>query len=154
MAFSDHDRAMMRRALLLAARGIGRTSPNPAVGAVVCDRRGRVLATGWHRQAGLDHGEVAALRKLDFAASGGTLYVTLEPCNHDGRTPPCTEAVLRSKVARVVVAMRDPNPRVRGGGVERLRAAGVRVEVGLLEDAARALNRAWLVRLAEGRPLV
>ena len=145
---------MMQRALRLAGRGLGRTSPNPAVGAVVCDRRGRVIATGWHKKAGTDHGEVVALRKLGFRARGATLYVTLEPCAHHGKTPPCTEAVLRSGVKRVVVAMRDPFPLVDGRGIKQLRAAGVRVDVGLMEDEARALNRAWLHRLSCGRPFV
>jgi diaminohydroxyphosphoribosylaminopyrimidine deaminase/5-amino-6-(5-phosphoribosylamino)uracil reductase len=152
--FSPHDHKMMRRALALAARGLGRTSPNPVVGAVVSDRRGHVLATGWHRRAGTDHGEVAALRKLGFRAPGATLYVTLEPCNHHGRTPPCTEAILRAGVARIVVAMRDPHPLVDGRGLRRLRAAGVRVEVGLLADQARRLNAPFLTRLERGRPLV
>src|SRR5262245_8580735 len=142
MPFSEQDHALMRRALAQAARGLGRTSPNPAVGAVVCDPRGRVLATGFHERAGLDHGEVAALRKLGFRAPGATLYVTLEPCNHQGKTPPCTDAILRAGVARVVAAMRDPHPLVSGRGLSRLRAAGVSVEVGLLEDQARRLNEA------------
>jgi len=144
----------MRRALRLAAKGVGRTSPNPAVGAVVCDRRGRVLATGWHRKAGTDHGEVVALRKLAFRAQGSTLYVTLEPCAHHGKTPPCTDAVLRAGIGRVVVAMRDPFPLVDGRGIKILRAAGVRVDIGLMEDEARRLNEAWLHCLATGRPFV
>jgi diaminohydroxyphosphoribosylaminopyrimidine deaminase / 5-amino-6-(5-phosphoribosylamino)uracil reductase len=152
--FDDHDRRMMRRALALAKKGVGRTSPNPAVGAVVCDRRGRVIATGWHKKAGTDHAEVVALRKLGFRARGATLYVTLEPCAHTGKTPPCTEAVLRAGVGRVVVAMRDPFPLVNGRGIKQLRAAGVRVDIGLFEDEARALNEAWLHRLATGRPFV
>ena len=145
---------MMRRALRLAAKGVGRTSPNPAVGAVVCDRRGRVLATGWHKKAGTDHGEVVALRKLGFRAKGATLYVTLEPCAHHGKTPPCTDAVLRAGIGRVVVAMRDPFPLVDGRGIKILRAAGVRVDIGLMEDEARRLNEGWLHRLATGRPFV
>jgi diaminohydroxyphosphoribosylaminopyrimidine deaminase/5-amino-6-(5-phosphoribosylamino)uracil reductase len=152
--FDDHDRRMMRRALTLAAKGVGRTSPNPAVGAVVCDHRGRVIATGWHKKAGTDHGEVAALRKLGFDAKGSTLYVTLEPCAHTGKTPPCTDAVLRSGVRRVVVAMRDPFPLVNGRGIKQLRAAGVRVDVGLFEYEARELNESWLHRLSSGRPFV
>src|SRR5258706_36372 len=112
----EHDARMMRRALLLAARGLGRTSPNPVVGAVVCDRRGRVLAEGWHRRAGLDHAEVVALRGLGARAAGATLYVTLEPCDHQGRTPPCTRAILAASLARVVVACRDPPPPVDGRG--------------------------------------
>lgn len=145
---------MMRRALALAARGLGRTSPNPAVGAVLCGPRRQVLATGWHKRAGLDHAEVAALRRLGFRAPGATLYVTLEPCDHQGRTPPCSQAIVRSGVRRVVVAMIDPHPLVAGRGVRRLRAAGLRVEVGLLESEARRLNEAWLHWLELGRPLV
>jgi len=121
---------MMRRALALAARGLGRTSPNPAVGAVLCGPRGQVLATGWHKRAGLDHAEVAALRRLGFRAPGATLYVTLEPCDHQGRTPPCTRALVDAMVARVVYAIEDPDPLVRGDGHRQLEEAGIAVEVG------------------------
>jgi diaminohydroxyphosphoribosylaminopyrimidine deaminase/5-amino-6-(5-phosphoribosylamino)uracil reductase len=146
------DEAFMRRALALAARGRGRTSPNPMVGCVIV-RRGRVLATGYHRRAGGDHAELAALRKLGLRARGATVYVTLEPCNHVGRTGPCSEALIAAGVARVVCGMPDPN-RVAAGGARRLRAAGIEVTVGVLEEACRALNAAWLTFVATGRPRV
>ncbi|MCC7000307.1 MAG: bifunctional diaminohydroxyphosphoribosylaminopyrimidine deaminase/5-amino-6-(5-phosphoribosylamino)uracil reductase RibD [Deltaproteobacteria bacterium] len=148
------DRELMQRALTLAARARGRTSPNPMVGAVISDRRGRVLAEGLHRRAGTDHGEAAALRKLGWRAPGATLYVTLEPHDHHGRTPPCTERIIAAGVRRVVVAMLDPNPAVNGRGVRRLRRAGVIVEVGLLGEAAAELNRAWVHFITTGRPWV
>jgi diaminohydroxyphosphoribosylaminopyrimidine deaminase/5-amino-6-(5-phosphoribosylamino)uracil reductase len=143
----------MRRALALAAKGRGTTRPNPMVGCVIV-RAGRVLAEGWHHAPGGDHAEVAALRKLDFRAEGATAYVTLEPCNHHGRTGPCTEALLRAGVARVVYAMRDPNPRVDGAGRARLRRGRVAVEEGLLGDEAAALNRGYLRWVTTGRPWV
>jgi len=148
------DRELMQRALTLAARARGRTSPNPMVGAVITDRRGRVLAEGLHRRAGTDHGEAAALRKLGWRAPGTTLYVTLEPHDHHGRTPPCTERIIAAGVRRVVVAMLDPNPAVNGRGVRRLRRAGLTVEVGLLGQAAAELNRAWVHFITTGRPWV
>lgn len=152
---SGHETAMMELACRQAELGRGRTSPNPLVGAVVVDETGpepRVLSTGYHARAGADHAEVAALRPLGGRAAGMTLYVTLEPCNHTGRTGPCTEAVLAAGIARVAIGMRDPNPGVAGGGVERLRAAGVRVDVGVLEEACRRQNRGYLHWLATGRP--
>ena len=129
------DSNFMNRALRLAERGRGSTSPNPIVGAVVV-KRGRVVGEGWHRALGRDHAEVEALRRAGRAARGATLYVTLEPCTHWGRTPPCTDAILAAGVARCVVATRDPDPRVNGRGLRRLRAAGVSVEVGLLAREA------------------
>ena len=143
----------MARALALAARGRGRTSPNPLVGAVIV-RDGVVLSEGFHRGAGNPHAEVEALRTLGGKAEGATIYVTLEPCCHHGRTPPCTEALLASGVARVVVAMVDPDPRVSGQGIEALRAAGLSVEVGLMEAEARACNEAWLMARQRQRPFV
>jgi diaminohydroxyphosphoribosylaminopyrimidine deaminase/5-amino-6-(5-phosphoribosylamino)uracil reductase len=144
----------MRRALALAARGRGTTRPNPVVGAVVA-RGGRVLAEGFHLRAGLPHAEVNALARLPAGrARGATLYVNLEPCCHTGRTGPCTEAILAAGVARVVVGCRDPNPVVDGRGVERLRRAGVRVDVGCLEAESRAANRAFAIWARERRPLV
>jgi diaminohydroxyphosphoribosylaminopyrimidine deaminase/5-amino-6-(5-phosphoribosylamino)uracil reductase len=136
-----HDRAHMRRALALARRGWGCTAPNPMVGAVVV-RDGRVLGEGWHRAYGGPHAEVEALRSAGDDARGATIYVSLEPCNHTGRQPPCVDALLAAGVARVVCATRDPNP-VAAGGAERLRAAGVRVDFGVEEDAARELNAAF-----------
>lgn len=131
------DAALMRRALRLAEHGRGRTAPNPVVGAVVV-RRGEVVGEGWHRALGRDHAEVEALAHAGRKARGATLYVTLEPCAHWGRTPPCTDALITAGIARCVVATRDPDPRVNGRGLTRMRAAGIRVEVGLLANEARA----------------
>src|SRR5882672_10804589 len=130
------DTGHMQRALLLAERGRGRTAPNPVVGAVIV-RAGRVVGEGWHRAAGRDHAEVEALAHAGRRARGATLYVTLEPCVHWGRTPPCADALIAAGIARCVVATRDPDPRVNGKGLRKLRAAGVRLEVGLLAEAAR-----------------
>lgn len=134
----------MRRALALAARGWARTRPNPMVGAVVvCD--GAVVGEGWHAEYGGPHAEVVALDAAAERARGATLYVSLEPCNHHGRTPPCTEAIVRAGIARIVYAVADPNPVARGG-VERLRAAGIEVTSGVEVDAARALNAEFFHR--------
>jgi diaminohydroxyphosphoribosylaminopyrimidine deaminase/5-amino-6-(5-phosphoribosylamino)uracil reductase len=144
----------MRRALALAERGRGTTRPNPVVGAVVA-RGGRVLAEGFHLRAGLPHAEVNALARLRArAARGATLYVNLEPCCHQGRTGPCTEAILAAGIARVVVGMVDPNPLVDGAGIARLRRAGVRVDVGCLGAECRAANRAFSIWARARRPLV
>src|SRR5262249_11240466 len=135
------NRAYMLRALRLAARARGRTSPNPMVGCVLV-RGGRIVGEGYHRRAGLPHAEGEALAVAGRRARGATAYVTLEPCNHTGRTGPCTEALIRAGVARVVAAMADPNPRSRGeggAGAARLRAAGIAVELGLCEAQAREL---------------
>jgi diaminohydroxyphosphoribosylaminopyrimidine deaminase/5-amino-6-(5-phosphoribosylamino)uracil reductase len=145
---TDLDHAMMRRALELAAKGMYTATPNPRVGCVIV-RRGKVVGEGWHEQAGGPHAEVAALEKAGAAAAGATLYVNLEPCNHHGRTPPCVDAILKAKVKRVVAAMRDPNPKARGGG-ERL----PQFEHGLLEDEARELNIGFVSRVTRGRPWV
>jgi diaminohydroxyphosphoribosylaminopyrimidine deaminase/5-amino-6-(5-phosphoribosylamino)uracil reductase len=150
---SAEDARWMRRALRLAARGWGRTNPNPMVGAVLV-RDGRVVGEGYHRQAGGPHGEIWALRAAGEQARGATLYVTLEPCCHHGRTPPCTEAIIAAGVRRVVAAMVDPFPQVRGCGLDHLRAAGVAAEVGLLEEQARRLNEGYVKRLASGLPFV
>ena len=150
MTFSAFDHAMMRRALELAAKGMYSTSPNPRVGCVVA-RGETLLGEGWHEKAGGPHAEVLALRNVQ--AAGATVYVNLEPCNHEGRTPPCVDLLLRAKVARVVAAMRDPNAQA-AGGAERLAAAGVRVEHGLLEDEARELNIGFISRVTRGRPWV
>jgi diaminohydroxyphosphoribosylaminopyrimidine deaminase/5-amino-6-(5-phosphoribosylamino)uracil reductase len=150
--FDAFDRHRMRRALELAAAGRGRTSPNPMVGAVVM-RDGRVVGEGFHRYVGGPHAEVEALSAARQMAKGGTLYVTLEPCCHTGRTPPCTEAVIRAGIARVVAAVEDPNPAVRGQGFARLREAGIAVEVGLCEAEARALNAGFFTWVTRGRPL-
>ena len=142
----------MRRALQLAALAEGRTSPNPLVGAVVLDAAAQLVGEGFHARAGQPHAEVGALAQAGERARGGTLVVTLEPCCHHGRTPPCSEAVIRAGVGRVVVGMQDPNPQVAGGGIAQLREAGIEVVVGVCEAEARALNRAFIHRLQTGRP--
>ena len=142
----------MRRALDLAALAEGQTSPNPLVGAVVLDRAGRLVGEGFHARAGEPHAEVGALAQAGDAARGGTLVVTLEPCCHHGRTPPCSEAVLKAGITRVVVALRDPDPRVAGGGIAQLRQAGVEVITDVLRDEAMEQNRTFLHRLRTGRP--
>lgn len=143
----------MQRALALAARGLGRTRPNPPVGAVVV-RNGRVVGEGFTRPAGGPHAEIVALRRAGIRARGADLYVTLEPCAHHGRTPPCADAVAAAGVRRVVVAMTDPNPRVRGRGVRRLRAGGTRVEIGLGSEEARALAAGHCSLVRHRRPWV
>ncbi len=152
MSFSDPDRRFMQRALALAERARGRTSPNPIVGAVVV-AGGRIVGEGFHPRAGEPHAEVFALRQAGEAARGATVYVTLEPCNHHGRTPPCSLALLEAGVSRVVYAAADPGE-TSGGGAERLKRAGVRVEAGLLEEEARAQNRAFFHTVVLGRPFV
>ena len=142
----------MRRALDLAALAEGQTSPNPLVGAVVLDRNGRLVGEGFHARAGEPHAEVGALSQAGEAARGGTLVVTLEPCCHHGRTPPCSEAVIGAGIARVVVALKDPDPRVAGGGIAQLREAGVEVISDVLREAALEQNRVFLHRLKTGRP--
>lgn len=132
----------MSRALRLAAQAKGQTSPNPMVGCVIV-KDGRVVGEGYHRKAGQDHAEVEALKSLHVDPLGATMYVTLEPCCHYGRTPPCTESILEAGIGRVVYAVGDPNPKVAGGGAEILRQAGVTVDCGLLENEARDLNRAF-----------
>lgn len=147
------DSAFMRESLRQARKGLGRTSPNPAVGAVIV-RNGNVIATGYHRKAGLPHAEAEALNKLGGKAPGDTLYVTLEPCNHYGKTPPCTEAILKSGLKRVVVGMNDPNPDVTGGGCKFLEENGVSVTSGVLETECRQLNEAFLKFVTSKRPFV
>ena len=150
MNFSEFDRAMMRRALELAERGLYTTTPNPRVGCVV-SRNQEILGEGWHEKAGAPHAEVKALEGVD--AAGATLYVNLEPCSHHGRTPPCVDLLKKSKVSRVVAAMLDPNPKAAHGG-EKLAAAGIRFEHGLMEDEARELNLGFVSRVTRGRPWV
>jgi diaminohydroxyphosphoribosylaminopyrimidine deaminase / 5-amino-6-(5-phosphoribosylamino)uracil reductase len=147
------DARFMRMALRLGRRGLGRTSPNPPVGAVVV-AHGTVVGRGFHRKAGAAHAEAAALREAGSRARGATLYVTLEPCAHHGRTPPCTDAVIAAGVRRVVVGTRDPNPRVPGNGVRRLRAAGIAVSAGVLSAECDALIAAFRTHVTTGRPLV
>ncbi len=152
MSFSDLDRRFMQRALALAERARGRTSPNPIVGAVVV-AGGRIVGEGYHPRAGEPHAEVFALRQAGEVARGATVYVTLEPCNHHGRTPPCSLALIEAGVRRVVYAAADPGE-TSGGGAERLKRAGVRVEAGLLEEEARTQNRAFFHAATLGRPFV
>ncbi|MSQ73193.1 MAG: bifunctional diaminohydroxyphosphoribosylaminopyrimidine deaminase/5-amino-6-(5-phosphoribosylamino)uracil reductase RibD [Betaproteobacteria bacterium] len=142
----------MRRALALAEKGLWTTTPNPRVGCVVTKGE-RIVGEGWHERAGEPHAEVVALQAAGGEAKGATAYVSLEPCNHHGRTPPCTEAVIASGVARVVAAMRDPNPQAAHGG-EKLGAAGIRFEHGLMEDEAKELNIGFVSRVTRGRPWV
>ncbi|GAB1408509.1 bifunctional diaminohydroxyphosphoribosylaminopyrimidine deaminase/5-amino-6-(5-phosphoribosylamino)uracil reductase RibD [Thermomonas brevis] len=151
MSFSSIDHAMMARALRLAERGAFTTKPNPMVGCVVA-RGDEVVGEGWHQRKGGPHAEVFALQAAGERASGATAYVTLEPCAHTGSTGPCADALIEAGVARVVAAMRDPFPKVDGAGFERLRAAGIEVQDGLMEAQARELNRGFLSRIVRGRP--
>lgn len=149
--FSAQDSIWMAQALQLAEQGLYGTSPNPRVGCVlVLD--GKNIGSGWHQRAGEPHAEVYALREAGEAARNATAYVTLEPCSHHGRTPPCADALIAAGVARVVVAMHDPNPQVSGAGIAKLRAAGIKVECGLMETAARELNIGFIARMARGTP--
>ena len=151
MAFSATDHAMMARALRLAQRGAYTTRPNPMVGCVIA-RGDDVVGEGWHQRKGGPHAEVFALEAAGERAKGATAYVTLEPCAHTGSTGPCADALIAAGVIRVVGAMRDPFPQVDGAGFERLQAAGIAVETGLMETQARALNRGFLSRIERGRP--
>ncbi len=150
---SAEDAAWMARAIEVARRAVGRVSPNPAVGAVFV-RDGVVIAEGHTQAPGRDHAEIDALRKIEHRAEGATVYSTLEPCSHVGRTGPCAEALVRAGVARVVIGATDPNPRVNGNGIARLRAAGVEVVVGVLEAEAEALNVAFHFAMRHGRPWI
>ncbi|MBN8735320.1 MAG: bifunctional diaminohydroxyphosphoribosylaminopyrimidine deaminase/5-amino-6-(5-phosphoribosylamino)uracil reductase RibD [Xanthomonadales bacterium] len=143
----------MARALRLAERGLSTTQPNPRVGCVI-ERDGEIIGEGWHQRAGEPHAEVFALRAAGERARGATAYVTLEPCSHHGRTPPCADALIEAGIVRVVTASEDPNPKVVGAGLGRLRDAGMAVEQGLMRDAARELNRGFFSRFERGRPWV
>jgi diaminohydroxyphosphoribosylaminopyrimidine deaminase / 5-amino-6-(5-phosphoribosylamino)uracil reductase len=149
----EQDGSHMARALELAARGLYTTDPNPRVGSVIV-RDGRVIGEGWHERAGEPHAEVLALRAAGPQARGATVYVTLEPCSHTGRTPPCADALIAAGVARVVCCSVDPNPRVAGSGIDRLRAAGIAVSSGVLAAEARELNVGFFSRFERGRPWV
>lgn len=151
--FTATDEALMRRALELAAQGMNTTHPNPRVGCVLV-KDGHIVGEGWHRKAGEPHAEVHALRAAGERARGATAYVTLEPCSHFGRTPPCADALLEAGIAEVVVALSDPNPAVNGAGLARLQAAGIKVRSGLLEAEALMLNAGFVKRMREGLPLV
>lgn len=150
---TDFDRRAMIRALELAARGLETTHPNPRVGCIIAQGE-EVVGEGWHERAGEPHAEVNALQAAGDRAAGATAYVTLEPCSHHGRTPPCVEALIAARVARVIYALEDPNPRVSGRGAEALRRAGVAVESGLLATEAADLNSGFLKRMRTGRPWV
>jgi len=151
MNFSAVDHGMMARALQLAERGLWTATPNPRVGCVLV-RDGAIVGEGWHERAGEPHAEVHALRAAGERARGATAYVTLEPCSHHGRTPPCAEALIAAGVSRVVAAMADPNPLVAGSGLALLRAAGIETASGLLENDACELNVGFVARMTRGRP--
>lgn len=158
MGIYDQDQYWMQRALELARRGIGVSSPNPAVGCVILDRAGQVVGEGWHEYDLLDHAEIVALKEAQQHAGerlkGGTAYVTLEPCNHTGRTGPCTEALIAAGLRRVVAATIDPNPAVAGHGLDALIAAGLQTDVGICEKEARRLNEGFARWSQHNRPLV
>ena len=147
------DEIFMREALRIARNAEGRTSPNPLVGAVIV-KDGKIIAEGWHRKAGTPHAEIHALNMAGELAKNSTLYVTLEPCSHFGRTPPCAQAIVNAGIKKVFAAMSDPNPKVAGRGFEILKSAGVEVEVGLLEAEARRLNEVFLKFITEKLPFV
>ncbi|MEL7049814.1 MAG: bifunctional diaminohydroxyphosphoribosylaminopyrimidine deaminase/5-amino-6-(5-phosphoribosylamino)uracil reductase RibD, partial [Pseudomonadota bacterium] len=156
-ASSRFDHQMMDIALTVSVRGLGRTAPNPSVGAVIADESTReIIARGWTQPGGRPHAETEAIRQADARARGGTIYVTLEPCSHVGKTPPCADAIIEAGLRRVVVAAEDPDPRVSGRGIEKLRAAGVVVDVlhGVQKERARALLRGHIVRVTERRPFI
>ncbi len=148
---SAFDIKMMQRCLQLAQRGSGRTSPNPLVGSVIV-KDGEIMGSGFHPQAGQPHAEVFALREAGEQAENSTVYVNLEPCSHYGRTPPCAEALIKAKVAKVVAGMVDPNPQVAGRGIQKLRDAGIEVIVGVEENACRQLNQAFIHRVLHKQP--
>jgi diaminohydroxyphosphoribosylaminopyrimidine deaminase/5-amino-6-(5-phosphoribosylamino)uracil reductase len=150
---NTRDTEFMQRALRLAARGLYTTQPNPRVGCVIV-QHDAIVGEGWHQRAGEAHAEVRALQQAGERARGATAYVTLEPCNHTGKTPPCVDALLAAGVSRVVAAMQDPNPQVAGQGLQRLRDSAVDVEVGVLEAQARALNPGFIKRMQNGLPFV
>ena len=152
MTASD-DIRHMRHALRLAARGLGQVAPNPAVGCVVVTD-GAIVGRGWTQRGGRPHAETEALKQAGAAARGSTVYVTLEPCAHQGKTPPCADALIAAGVARVVMAVADPDPRVNGQGLAKLEAAGIDVTQGICEDEARALNRGFFLRVTQARPLI
>lgn len=153
MSWTDQDRMLMSRALSLAQRGLYSTDPNPRVGCVLV-RHGEIVGEGWHERAGGPHAEVGALAAAGDRARGATAYISLEPCDHQGRTPPCTGALIEAGVSRVVYALLDPDPRVSGAGEERLRRAGIEVRGGLMADAASELNCGYVKRLSSGLPWV
>ncbi|GAB6100695.1 bifunctional diaminohydroxyphosphoribosylaminopyrimidine deaminase/5-amino-6-(5-phosphoribosylamino)uracil reductase RibD [Halanaerocella petrolearia] len=146
-------REYMKQALKLAKRAKGRTSPNPLVGALIV-KDGEIIGQGYHHYAGGAHAEINALDNADKDISGATLYVTLEPCSHYGKTPPCSKAIIEAKIERVVIAMKDPNPKVAGAGIKMLREAGIKVEVGVLSDKAKELNERFIKYITTKKPFV
>src|ERR1700756_388790 len=154
MSAHSADDQHLHRALELARAGIGLASPNPYVGAVIADGQGNIVGSGTYTYAGVKHAEILALEAAGAKARSGTLYINLEPHAHQGRTPPCTDALIAAGIHRVVASMTDPNPEVSGRGFEQLRTAGVRVEVGQMEDEARKLNEAFAHYIIHGTPLV
>ena len=151
--YTASDHAFMAEALRLAEQGLYTTDPNPRVGCVLVEH-GRIVGRGYHRKAGEPHAEVLALKDAGASARGATVYLTLEPCTHFGRTPPCADALIAAGVARVIAAMRDPNPKVAGAGFEKLHAAGIETACGLLEEEAKRLNPGFVSRMTRGRPWV
>src|ERR1700676_1470540 len=150
----DTDEGFLRQALDLAAQGIGLTSPNPCVGAVIVDAKGAIVGTGSHTYDGLKHAEILALEQAGEKARGATLYINLEPCSHQGRTAPCVDAVIAAKISRIVACIQDPNPLVSGRGFAKLRSAGINVSFGLLEEQAKALNESFAKYIRHHIPLV
>src|SRR3954447_10716389 len=151
--FTEFDRLAMTRALALAERGLETTHPNPRVGCVLA-KGDRIIGEGWHERAGEPHAEIMALRSAKEPVAGATAYVTLEPCSHHGRTPPCANALIEARIARVVFAVQDPNPRVSGQGADALLRAGITVEAGLMQNEATELNIGFMKRMKEGLPWV
>ena len=153
MSITQNDQFFMSHALRLAKKGLWSTDPNPRVGCVLV-KDGEIIGEGWHQQAGQAHAEVIALKQAGKNAQGSTCYVTLEPCSHHGKTPPCAAALVKAKVSRVVMATYDPNPQVRGEGAARLRTAGIQVDVGVLSTEAESLNPGFFKRMNHNRPFV
>ena len=153
MSFSVFDHQCMADALRLARKGLNTTHPNPRVGCVIANDE-KIVGRGWHHKAGEAHAEVFALGQSAEKAEGATAYVTLEPCSHSGRTPPCADALIKAKIARVVYAVKDPNPDVNGNGMQRLQQAGIEVQSGLMIEQAESLNSGFLMRMRQGRPWV
>lgn len=153
MSFSVFDHQCMASAMKLARKGLQTTHPNPRVGCVI-SLDGQVVGRGWHERAGEPHAEIHALSEAGDRSVGGTAYVTLEPCNHSGRTSPCVDALIAAKVARVVCALADPNPEVNGAGIARLQQAGIQVQCGLMAAEAENLNAGFLSRMRKRRPFV
>jgi diaminohydroxyphosphoribosylaminopyrimidine deaminase/5-amino-6-(5-phosphoribosylamino)uracil reductase len=153
MSFTAFDYECMAEALQLARRGMNTTHPNPRVGCVISSGK-QIVGRGWHKKAGEAHAEIYALSEAGAGAAGGTAYVTLEPCSHSGRTAPCVDSLIAARLARVVCAMKDPNPEVSGEGIQRLQKAGIQVQSGLMAAAAEELNPGFLSRMRQGRPFV